>query len=153
MAIKFTAALAVLVLGALICSTEAGCQFKCSWRLRLVYSNGWRYVHRFVCGWVCGFSGKRSLVPSKNLTEEPMPCKFANYDIDNSGGIDLKEFAEALDMKEDEVKTAFKLADKNNDNTLSCIELLQGPFTFKCRVVCPESPTPAKPNEGTKTLV
>ena len=106
----------------------AGCGWGCS-------------VQCFPCRVVCGIRctwGKRSVIdePQNQL---PFPDKFENYDLDKSGEITLKELAEAISVHEHskETEKAFKLADKNGDGEIDCMEFKKAPYRFEHQPSCP----------------
>lgn len=88
--------------------------------------------------WYCpGLNSYRGMV--KNTQIKNLPCTFTNYDIDNNGGIDFQEFVKTLKLKIDKKasnQNVFGLVDANNDGILSCNELKNAPFSFRCVVFC-----------------
>ena len=67
------------------------------------------------------------------------PNKFENYDVDKSGGITLKELAEAVSVQEHfkETEKAFNVADKNGDGQIDCMEFKAAPYRFEDEPTCP----------------
>ena len=99
----------------------------------------WCAKHVWECPNECRHvAGKRSDVLLANNTGE-FPCKFDAYDLDSNGRITNEEFfkSQKLDPKQKENQDVFNSADINGDNLLSCEELSDARFRFKCPVVCP----------------
>ena len=136
------AVLVVFVLGSILYgSTDAFCCKRYCCKYGWWWGSGSCKRECVRCSDLCAARigyGKRSDVP-KNLAIDPFPCKFDEYDADDSGGITIEEFAKALNAKvgEAQLGEAFQKADINKDGTINCRELSKAPFDFRCKVACP----------------
>ena len=120
---------AILILCAMNSSVMAFCGWSCGLQC---------FPCRVVCGVRCSL-GKRSVIEPEN--QLPFPDKFQNYDLDKSGGITLRELAEAISVQEHskETEKAFNLADKNGDGEIDCNEFKAAPYLFEHQPSCPSA--------------
>ncbi|XP_061196749.1 EF-hand calcium-binding domain-containing protein 1-like [Saccostrea echinata] len=89
-----------------------------------------------VCGYGCGkFCGKkRDAIWQVDM--RPVPCTFSDWDSNEDGKIDLKEFAitSKASTKNEDLRKAFNLTDTNGSQHISKSELHKASFLFdKCK--------------------